>query len=86
METEEAIETGEVQELELKYCERCGALWLRVKGCDEVYCGPCVPKMAEFPRSGLPRARQPRWPAGDGLIVRSLIDQVVELCIRGGQA
>ncbi len=27
--------------LELKYCERCGGLWLRPQGCDEVLCGSC---------------------------------------------
>ena len=42
---------GEVfEQLELKYCERCGGLWLRNQGEEEVYCPGCVPKMAEFPR------------------------------------
>jgi Zn-finger nucleic acid-binding protein len=35
--------------VELKYCERCGGLWLRSKDEEEVYCPGCVPKMAEFP-------------------------------------
>ena len=35
--------------VELKYCERCGALWFRSGGEEEVYCPSCVPKMAEFP-------------------------------------
>ena len=48
---------GEVfEQLELKYCERCGGLWLRNQGEEEVYCPGCVPKMAEFPE---PR-RRPR--------------------------
>jgi Zn-finger nucleic acid-binding protein len=48
---------GEVfEQLELKYCERCGGLWLRAKGDEEVYCPECVPKMEEFPQ---PR-RRPR--------------------------
>ena len=34
-------------QMELKYCERCGGLWLRPKGEDEVYCAECTPKMAE---------------------------------------
>ena len=39
---------GEVfEQLELKYCERCGGLWLRPKGEEEVYCPGCAPKMAE---------------------------------------
>jgi Zn-finger nucleic acid-binding protein len=37
----------EFVELELKYCERCGGLWFRRKGEYAVYCGPCVPKVAE---------------------------------------
>jgi hypothetical protein len=34
-------------EMELKYCERCGGLWLRQNGEHSVYCGPCIPKVAE---------------------------------------
>ena len=40
-----------VTQLELKYCERCGGLWLRCKGDWEVYCATCIPIMAEFPLS-----------------------------------
>lgn len=50
------------EELELKYCERCGALWLRRKGTERVYCGVCVPKMNEMPlqrKRSLPRLRVP---------------------------
>jgi hypothetical protein len=28
--------------LELKYCERCGGLWLRQKGESSVYCESCL--------------------------------------------
>jgi len=31
-------ENPEVIQLELKYCERCGALWLRWRGAREIYC------------------------------------------------
>jgi hypothetical protein len=27
--------------IELKYCERCGGLWLRPQGADAVYCAGC---------------------------------------------
>ena len=37
--------------LELKYCERCGALWVRPTGGDESYCGVCVGLMEEVPRA-----------------------------------
>jgi len=37
METEQL----EIVYLELKYCERCGGLWLRRKGESNVYCDSC---------------------------------------------
>ncbi len=41
----EPMEAGSIQ-LELKYCERCGALWLRPKRSDLVFCSPCALVMA----------------------------------------
>jgi Zn-finger nucleic acid-binding protein len=35
--------------LELKYCERCGGLWLRPVGGQQAYCAGCARQMAEFP-------------------------------------
>ncbi len=32
--------------LELKYCERCGGLWLRITGSDLIFCSPCAVVMA----------------------------------------
>lgn len=34
-------------ELELKYCERCGGLWLRVRGRNDVYCVACTAQLAQ---------------------------------------
>jgi Zn-finger nucleic acid-binding protein len=28
--------------LELKYCERCGGLWLRPRGSNLIYCAACA--------------------------------------------
>ncbi len=39
----------ELIEVELKYCERCGGIWLRQKGREQVYCADCEPEMAQFP-------------------------------------
>jgi hypothetical protein len=39
----------------LKYCERCGGLWLRPDGITSVYCPACEEFMAELPL----RARRP---------------------------
>lgn len=35
------FDSGAIQ-LELKYCERCGGLWLRPTGSDLVFCAPCA--------------------------------------------
>ncbi len=39
---------GEVR-VELKYCERCGGLWVREPGTGVVYCDDCLPKVADLP-------------------------------------
>jgi hypothetical protein len=39
----------EIVYLELKYCERCGGLWLRTRGTGEVHCAPCRTQLWEFP-------------------------------------
>ena len=48
--------------VELKYCERCGALWVRPQGNSEVYCGSCRVRMAEILRPVEERPRRPRLP------------------------
>jgi hypothetical protein len=35
--------------VELKYCERCGGLWVRECGTGEVYCGRCLAQIADLP-------------------------------------
>lgn len=57
--------------LELKYCERCGGLWLRPMGGSQIYCSACGRAMAELPPASWEtgRARVPRGPRrikGDG--------------------
>ena len=52
--------------VELKYCERCGGLWLRVAGSDEPFCASCAVAMREFPA---PRGRRNRpRPRNEGRI------------------
>jgi Zn-finger nucleic acid-binding protein len=48
MKSSSEIAREQVQ-LELKYCERCGGLWLRRAASGEVYCSRCTPEMAELP-------------------------------------
>jgi hypothetical protein len=55
--------------LELKYCERCGGLWLRPVGGGQIYCATCARGMAELPPAWHeaeseempPRARRGRY-------------------------
>ena len=51
---------SELQEcrLELKYCERCGALWVRRAGTDESYCERCAAYIEELPKPKPRRKRQ----------------------------
>jgi len=48
--------------MELKYCERCGGLWLRRQGQDVVYCGRCRAQRAALLRSGRGRSSERRIP------------------------
>jgi len=45
-------------QVELKYCERCGALWLRLTGSDLTFCSPCSVTLAGLARD--PRFRELR--------------------------
>lgn len=36
-------------QFELKYCERCGGLWLRPVGGGQIYCMACGRAIAELP-------------------------------------
>jgi len=51
------IDHCEVIQLELKYCERCGGLWMRECGSENRYCGSCALQIAEYPT---PRRRGPK--------------------------
>ena len=54
-------EGSEIQ-MELKYCERCGGLWLRPAGTDGVYCAGCRVCLEATPKQleGLPRKTRRR--------------------------
>ncbi|HKW16223.1 MAG TPA: hypothetical protein VJO35_01820 [Terriglobales bacterium] len=54
----ETIGSDAIQ-MELKYCERCGGLWLRVTGSEVVYCPACSMILAGI-------ARDPRSLEGRG--------------------
>lgn len=62
------------EQVELKYCERCGGLFLRGRGADGVYCAGCTARVTTedwrdviFPgdRRRLRPARLPKGPKAD---------------------
>ncbi len=58
--------------LELKYCERCGGLWIRRQGEDVVYCGSCRTQMAALLSARSRRGSAPRLVQNEGHIKRLL--------------
>ena len=74
--------------VELKYCERCGGLWIR-EGGGGVYCGKCQPKVDDLP---IPKKKRPGkvvLPAGPKTVVggiRPEEDDRVEFEAVGGVA
>ena len=58
--------------VELKYCERCGGLWLRPQGTEGVYCGGCEELLETMPDPGeAPSQRSLRRKARSGSGLRS---------------
>jgi Zn-finger nucleic acid-binding protein len=53
------MDGSEIQ-VELKYCERCGGLWLRPQGTNGVYCGSCRACIAAMPNPGEAPPRKAR--------------------------
>jgi len=49
MSSDHKQEKIELVPVELKYCERCGGLWVRERGAEEVYCEKCQVQEAELP-------------------------------------
>ena len=57
------IDELEIVQLELKYCESCGGLWLRPKGSQQVECAACAArwKFASRRAGTASRVRLPRF-------------------------
>jgi hypothetical protein len=55
-------------QVELKYCERCGSLWLREIGAGVVYCESCQKKIEDLPSRTMKR-RHPVLPEGPQTVV-----------------
>lgn len=74
----------EIIEVELKYCERCGGLWVRPCGSERVFCGSCAPKMAEME---LPTDRiRLQLPVEDDKSFEAALEELAALCSEGGNA
>jgi len=60
----EEDESANETRFELKYCERCGGLWLRPVSGEQVYCVVCARQMAELPPGSrdVGRARMQQGP------------------------
>jgi len=51
-------------QFELKYCERCGGLWLRPAGGPQVYCLGCAREVDQLPPPSRTAVSAPRMPHG----------------------
>jgi len=58
---------GQEIQVELKYCERCGGLWLRPARADGVYCGNCRVRLEVRNSVGDPRSHSRRREQGHGM-------------------
>lgn len=73
----------EVFEVELKYCERCGGLWLRPLGLQEIYCPTCIPLMADLP---LPRRKRAAVHTESDTLLEGRCQELFAICGEGGHA
>ena len=77
------MEVGGVA-LELKYCERCGSLWLREEGAEEVFCEACVSKLSARPGYRFRTGRQGN--VNQDLDLEGLGEGLALICGEGGHA
>ena len=78
------IEGLEIIRLELKYCERCGGLWMRAQGTGEVYCPSCAVEMSDLPAAR--RRRTPYLMVNDRVEIKSQCEEWSGFCGEGGNA
>ncbi|HXR18103.1 MAG TPA: hypothetical protein VN777_18055 [Terriglobales bacterium] len=72
----------EIVRLELKYCERCGGLWMRTQGTEDVYCPSCAVEMLDLPA----RKRRPQLLVSDRVDIKSQDEDWSVICGEGGNA
>lgn len=82
-------EGNQIVRVELKYCERCGALWVRECGAGVMYCEKCQSEVAELP---IPTSRKPgrkqrlTLPARRRTLIENMPLDELELEAAGGVA
>jgi hypothetical protein len=81
--------SAQEERLELKYCERCGGLWLRPVGGGQIYCVGCGREMSQLPAASKVRdtaqlPQGPRWDGDDGDFEGYAGDEEVDLDASGG--
>ncbi len=81
METEDQ----NIIQLELKYCERCGGLWVRRAGSEDPYCAPCAIQMADL-ASPTRRKNSPRLPVNHKSDKKITNTKLVLVCGQAGKA
>ena len=77
------IEELEITQLELKYCERCGRLWLRQRDTGRVYCEACTTEIPNFPLCGR-RISRPHLPTNGQIEIESQNGKV-RFMVSGGE-
>jgi uncharacterized Zn finger protein (UPF0148 family) len=77
------IEGFEIIRMELKYCERCGGLWIRARGTGEIYCPACAVEMLELPAAR--GRRKPRLPVNRQVELKSC-EVLFVVCGEAGNA
>ena len=71
------VDNLEIVQLELKYCECCGGLWLRPTGSSQVECAACAARFRRtFERAA--RSRRARLPCFRKLDLESAASDVPE--------
>jgi Zn-finger nucleic acid-binding protein len=70
--------------LDLKYCERCGGLWLRPQDCDDVLCASCAAQVTKL-QSGW-RARNIQLALKTTIESGGETREVLVMCGDGGNA
>ena len=74
----------EIIRLELKYCERCGGLWMRTRGTADVYCPSCAVEMLDLPPAR--RRRKPHLLVNDRVEIKSQCEELSAVCGEWGNA